>query len=196
MAESRSHFGEMDEPVISIGVLSQKVGLSVSAVRKYEREGLIVAHRTDSGHRLFSHNDVARVRNVQRMIQDIGLNIEGIRRLGALLPCWDLLPCDEETRNACPAYQDATRPCWMIRGLDCVPKGNECHKCVVYRLGSLCTQDIKRLLTDQKDPLDTSPDGIHSLIESYLQDCLGFGGGGSENGNGNDLPEDAPPAGR
>ena len=34
----------------------------------------------------------------------------------------------------------------MIKGLDCAPQGNECRRCVVYRFGSLCMQDIKRLL--------------------------------------------------
>jgi len=142
---------ERDDPVISIGVLARKVGLSVSAVRKYENECLIIAHRTVSGHRLFSQEDISRVRNIQHMIQDLGLNIEGIRRMQALLPCWDLFPCSEKTRKNCPAYQDETRPCWMTKGLDCAPQGNECRRCVVYRIGSLCTEDIKRLLHDQND---------------------------------------------
>jgi MerR family transcriptional regulator/heat shock protein HspR len=137
------------DPVISIGVLAQKVGLSVSAVRKYENAGLIIAYRTDSGRRLFSPEDIERVRNIQHMIQDLGLNIEGIRRMQALLPCWDLAPCDAETRENCPSFNDNTRPCWTIKDLDCAPQGNECRCCIVYRFGSLCTQDIKRLLHDQ-----------------------------------------------
>jgi hypothetical protein len=142
---------EINDPVISIGVLAQRVGLSVSTVRKYENQGLIIAHRTASGHRLFSHEDLSRVRNIQHMIQDLGLNIEAIRRMQALLPCWDLTPCDAETRKSCPAYQDNTQPCWMIKGLNCAPQGNECRQCVVYRFGSLCAEDIKRLLHDQND---------------------------------------------
>ena len=146
---------EIDDPVISIGILAQKVGLSVSAVRKYESEGLIVAHRTPSGHRLFSHEDISRVKNIHHMIQDLGLNVEGIRRMQALLPCWDLRPCDRSTRDTCPAYNDKTRPCWMKKGLDCAPQGNECRQCEVYRFGSLCTQDIKSLLYDQRGVQDT-----------------------------------------
>lgn len=145
---------EIDDPVISIGVLARKVGLSVSAVRKYENEGLIIAHRTASGRRLFSHEDVARVRNVQHMIQDLGLNMEGIHRMQSLLPCWDLMPCSEELRRDCPGYKDNTRPCWMIKGTRCAPRGDECRQCVVYRFGSLCTSDIKRLLHDQNDLQD------------------------------------------
>jgi MerR family transcriptional regulator/heat shock protein HspR len=140
---------EIDDPVISIGVLARKVGLSVSAVRRYENEGLVIAHRTGSGHRLFSQEDIGRVRNIQHMIQDTGLNLEGIRRMQALLPCWELLPCDAEVRENCPAYLADTRPCWMIKERDCDRQGDECRQCVVYRFGSLCTQDIKRLLHDQ-----------------------------------------------
>lgn len=145
---------EADDPVIAIGILAERVGLSVSAVRKYENEGLIIAHRTEAGHRLFSHEDISRVRHIQHMIQDLGLNLEGIRRMQALLPCWDLLPCSVETRKSCPAYKDNTRPCWMTRGLNCAPQGNECRRCVVYRFGSLCTQDIKGVLHDQNGSQD------------------------------------------
>ena len=155
---------DFDDPVISIGVLAQKVGLSVSAVRKYENEGLIIAHRTDSGHRLFSHEDINRVRNIQHMIQELGLNTEGIRRMQALLPCWDLLPCNGETRKTCPAYNDNTRPCWMIKGLNCAPQGNECRQCPVYRFGSLCTEDVKRLLHAQSDD-ENGGEAIKELLQ-------------------------------
>ena len=162
MVDTEPH-GETDDPVISIGVLAQKVGLSVSAVRKYENEGLIIAHRTNSGHRLFSQEDIHRVRNIHHMIQDLGLNVAGIRRMQALLPCWNLLPCDPATRKNCPAYENNTQPCWTIRGLDCTPQGNECRRCPVYRLGSLCTEDIKRLLYDQ-DGLQDPGTAIAELI--------------------------------
>jgi MerR family transcriptional regulator/heat shock protein HspR len=142
---------EADEPVFSIGALADKVGMSVSAVRKYANEGLINAHRTVSGHRLFSEEDVRRVRNIQHMIQELGLNIEGIRRVQAMLPCWDLLPCSAEMRDKCPAFCDSSRPCWMINGLECAPQGNECRRCAVYRYGSLCTPDIKRLLYAEEE---------------------------------------------
>ncbi len=142
---------EIDDPVISIGVLAQRVGLSVSAVRRYENEGLIIAHRTGSGRRLFSHQDISRVQNIQRLIQDSGLNVEGIRRMQALLPCWDLLPCSAETCKTCPAYNAGTRPCWMVKGRVCTATDSECRTCDVYRFGSLCTDQIKMLVHDQTD---------------------------------------------
>jgi MerR family transcriptional regulator/heat shock protein HspR len=155
---------EQSDPVISIGVLAEKVGLSVSAVRKYENEGLVIAHRTESGHRLFSHEDISRVRNIQHLIQDLGLNIEAIRRMQALLPCWEMLGCSAKTRKNCVAYQENTQPCWMIKGLNCAPQGNECRQCVVYRFGSLCTEEIKSLVYDQ-DGSGKSSAAVKKLID-------------------------------
>jgi MerR family transcriptional regulator/heat shock protein HspR len=154
---------------MAIGVLAERVGLSVSAVRKYEREGLLIAHRTDSGYRLFSHEDIDRVRNIQHLIQDLGLNIEGIRRMQALLPCWELLPCSNEDRTGCPGQQDAARPCWMIKGLPCAPKGNECRRCAVYRFGSLCTQDIKRLLFEGNGLKNGAGAKLERLVQLRLR---------------------------
>ena len=156
---------DYSDPVMSIGTLAEKVGLSVSAVRKYENESLIIAHRTPSGHRLFSREDIDRIRNIQRMLQELGLNIKGIQRLQALLPCWELLPCDPQRRGKCPAFQDNGRPCWTIKGLNCTPStGNECRQCVVYRFGSLCTEQIKSLLHDQSDCRDASS-AIRELMD-------------------------------
>jgi MerR family transcriptional regulator, heat shock protein HspR len=151
-AEESQH--ALNDPVMSIGVLAERVNLSVSAVRKYENEGLVIAHRTASGHRLFSHEDIARVRAIQHMIQDLGLNIEAIRRMQALVPCWELLPCTDEMREHCGAFKDDTRPCWSVKGLECAPQGNECRQCAVYRFGSLCTEHMKRLVHEQPGALE------------------------------------------
>ena len=148
------------EPVISIGTLARKVGLSVSAIRKYEEEGLIISHRTDSGHRLFSYEDIDRLRSIQHLIKEIGFNIEGIRRMQALLPCWNLLPCEKKVRDNCLAFKGSTKPCWMIKDAHCTLQGNECRNCIVYRYGSLFTEDIKYLIhtisdsTDQRNRID------------------------------------------
>ena len=140
---------EIMEPIISIGTLADKVGLSVSAIRKYEEEGLIISHRTDSGHRLFCFEDIERIHTIQYMIKELGFNIEGIRRMQALLPCWDLLPCNQKTRNNCHAYSDKTKSCWMIKDALCTSQGNICRECIVYRFGTLCVEDLKELLHNQ-----------------------------------------------
>ncbi len=133
-------------PLITIGTLAEEVGLSVSAVRKYENQGLIIAHRTASDRRMFSQEDISRVRYIHKLIQEQSLNIEGIRRIQALIPCWEIISCKDSKRNQCPAFKDHSKPCWTIKGLDCAPQGNECRSCMVYRFGSLCTENIKELV--------------------------------------------------
>ena len=134
------------DPVISIGTLAKKVGLSVSAIRKYEEEGLIISHRIESGHRLFSYEDVQRLSTIQHLIKNLGFNIEGIRRMQAILPCWDLLPCEKKVRDNCLAFKGSTKPCWMMKDAHCTLRGNECRKCEVYRFGTLYTEKIKELV--------------------------------------------------
>ena len=134
------------DPVISIGTLAKKVGLSVSAIRKYEEEGLIISHRIESGHRLFSYEDFQRLSTIQHLIKNLGFNIEGIRRMQAILPCWDLLPCEKKVRDNCLAFKGSTKPCWMMKDAHCTLRGNECRKCAVYRFGTLYTEKIKELV--------------------------------------------------
>ena len=153
----------MTDPVISIGTLAKKVGLSVSAIRKYEREGLIIPHRTASGRRLFSHEDVSRIEMIQHMIQNLGLNMEGIRRLLALLPCWSLSPLRPRERDACPAFNDSAKPCWMSDSPTCAPDREKCRICPVYRFGTQHTEHIKRLVFRQTDAEETI-NAIRALI--------------------------------
>ena len=88
------------------------------------------------------------------IIKDLGFNIEGIRRMQAILPCWDLLPCEKKVQENCLAYNGTSKPCWMIKEAHCTLKGNECRKCLVYRFGSLLTEDIKDLIHKERYETD------------------------------------------
>ncbi len=139
--------GESDwEAVISIGTAARKLNLSVSALRKYEKEGLLLYHRTPTGRRLLCRADINRVRMIQHMVGDLGLNMEGIRRLIALLPCWELMPCSPDDRRKCIALQDPVHPCWMTKRTECARRGVNCRDCNVYRNAAYCTTVIKALL--------------------------------------------------
>ncbi len=153
------------DPIISIGTIANKLNASVSTIRKYESQGLIIPFRTDSGHRLFCLEDIDRIRMIQYLIQDRGLNVEGIRRLQALIPCWEILPCTLKKWNNCPAFKDNTKPCWMIKGLDCVSQGNECRRCKVYRFGSLYIEDIKQVVYG-----DNKNKGVGKKINELIND--------------------------
>lgn len=150
------------EPIISIGTAAKKVNLSVSALRKYEREGLLIFHRTETGRRLLSRSDIRRIELIQHMINDVGLNMEGIRRLLALLPCWDLKPCshecDRRSTAECQARTEPRYPCWMLDRNLCACQGEDCRNCNVYRYGAYRAETMKSFLHAQRDTNERNAD--------------------------------------
>ena len=66
--------------VYGISVVSDLLGTGVQNLRAYERAGLLSPDRTAGGTRLYSPDDVARLRRIQRLLTD-GLNLTGIGRV-------------------------------------------------------------------------------------------------------------------
>ena len=66
--------------VYGIGVASDLVGSAVQNLRAYERAGLVMPSRTSGGTRLYSPDDVARIRRVQVLLGQ-GLNLAGIAQV-------------------------------------------------------------------------------------------------------------------
>ena len=64
---------------LTIGELSDRTGLSVSAIRHYETEGLVRPWRTDAGQRRFERADIRRLSFVM-IAQGLGLSLSDIRR--------------------------------------------------------------------------------------------------------------------
>lgn len=63
---------------MKIGELSKRSGVSIDAVRYYERRGVLPrAERTDSGYRLFSDDDVARL-SLVRQLQELGFTLDEV----------------------------------------------------------------------------------------------------------------------
>jgi MerR family redox-sensitive transcriptional activator SoxR len=70
---------------LSIGEVAERAGLAQSALRFYEREGLIHADRSDGGQRRY-HRDVLRLVAFIRAAQRVGLTLDEIRAALATLP--------------------------------------------------------------------------------------------------------------
>jgi DNA-binding transcriptional MerR regulator/quercetin dioxygenase-like cupin family protein len=69
-----------------IGEVARRVGVSASALRLWERQGLVRPARSSSRYRLYSEADLARLRRVQRMRQEERVNAPGIRHILAASP--------------------------------------------------------------------------------------------------------------
>ena len=67
-----------DEPVFQISVVARMVGLHQQTIRSYERVGLLQPARSNGNTRLFSHQDVERLRQVIRLVNDLGVNLAGV----------------------------------------------------------------------------------------------------------------------
>jgi MerR family transcriptional regulator/heat shock protein HspR len=76
-------FGGFDDdaPVFVISVAAQLAGLHAQTLRQYDRLGLVSPGRTAGGGRRYSPRDVALLREVQRLSQDEGVNLAGIKRI-------------------------------------------------------------------------------------------------------------------
>jgi MerR family transcriptional regulator/heat shock protein HspR len=134
---------------LKIGEAARQLDLAVETIRMYEREGLLLVHKTATGQRLFDESDVHWIGCIRRLIKEKGLNLEGIRRLLALIPCWELRPCSEEERKNCPAYLGGTRPCWMMKAdLSENCRTFNCRDCQAYQIASHC-DNLKTLLRKQ-----------------------------------------------
>jgi MerR family transcriptional regulator/heat shock protein HspR len=74
------HIGE-DAPVFVISVAAQLSGMHPQTLRQYDRLGLVTPGRSGGGGRRYSARDVALLREVQRLSQEDGVNLAGIKRV-------------------------------------------------------------------------------------------------------------------
>jgi MerR family transcriptional regulator, heat shock protein HspR len=75
MHDNRNSIDE--EPAFIISVAARMLGLHAQTLRYYERVGLIAPSRSRGRIRLYSQADINRVRQVQRLIEDLGVNLAG-----------------------------------------------------------------------------------------------------------------------
>ena len=67
------------EPVFVISVAARLLEMHPQTLRKYEREGLIAPSRTSGNLRLYSDEDLERLRQVKHLVGERGLNLAGVQ---------------------------------------------------------------------------------------------------------------------
>ena len=70
-----------DTPVFVISIAAELAGMHPQTLRQYDRLGLVTPGRAGGGGRRYSPRDVARLREVQRLSQEEGVNLAGIKRV-------------------------------------------------------------------------------------------------------------------
>jgi len=70
-----------DRGVFMISVAAELAEMHPQTLRMYEARGLIEPQRSPKGTRLYSHADVERLRRIQEMTAELGMNLAGVERV-------------------------------------------------------------------------------------------------------------------
>jgi len=70
-----------DKGVFMISVAAELADMHPQTLRMYEARGLIEPKRSPKGTRLYSHKDVQRLRRIQEMTAELGMNLAGVERV-------------------------------------------------------------------------------------------------------------------
>ena len=81
MAGNSRNPKERDSRTFLISVAAELAGMHAQTLRTYDRLGLVSPQRSSGGGRRYSQHDVDLLREVQRLSQDEGVNLAGIKRI-------------------------------------------------------------------------------------------------------------------
>jgi MerR family transcriptional regulator, heat shock protein HspR len=70
-----------ETPLFVISVAAELAGMHAQTLRSYDRLGLVTPGRAPGGGRRYSVRDIELLREVQRLSQDEGVNLAGIKRI-------------------------------------------------------------------------------------------------------------------
>jgi len=123
---------EGDSPVFVISVAAQLSGLHAQTLRSYDRLGLVSPGRSAGGGRRYSARDIALLREVQRLSQEEGVNLAGIKRIIELEQLVDELQGRveellDELRSVREAAEQATAMVHRSYRRDLVPVDRRHH---------------------------------------------------------------------
>lgn len=122
-----------DSPVYTIGVVAEMLDVHPETLRIWERNDLVEPTRRNR-HRLYSNNDIKRLRYIHYLTADKGLNIAGVKQLIQLYPCWKLKNCAGGRKSN--TEQPMTKPCWKEEETYCLAvedKADLCKECEEFQ---------------------------------------------------------------
>jgi MerR family transcriptional regulator, heat shock protein HspR len=70
-----------DHELFFISMAAEMLGMHPQTLRKYERLGLIQPSRTIGSMRLYSREELERLRLIKRLVDELGINLAGVQRL-------------------------------------------------------------------------------------------------------------------
>ena len=101
--------GSDDAITFVISVAAELAGMHPQTLRQYDRLGLVIPARTKGRGRRYTKRDVQRLRDVQRMSQEEGINLAGIRRILELERRVEALEDERDALRGAVAAAEAKR---------------------------------------------------------------------------------------
>ena len=71
----------LDEDVYFISMAARMLGMHPQTLRKYERLGLVQPSRTIGSMRLYSREELERLKLIKHLVDELGINLAGVQRL-------------------------------------------------------------------------------------------------------------------
>jgi len=133
------------QPIYPIRTAAKLLNISIHTLRMYEREGLIVPFKRESNQRLYSKEDIHRIKCIRNEISTSKISINGIKTIYAMIPCWDIVKCSENERKNCLSYNGSDSPCWTYDHSQNACGKKNCRDCPVYSEYSKCS-NVKELI--------------------------------------------------
>jgi MerR family transcriptional regulator/heat shock protein HspR len=70
--------GEVRAEYFTISIVSKMYSVHPQTLRLYEREGLLLPHRSEGNRRLYSRDDLRRLKIILSLTRDLGVNLAGV----------------------------------------------------------------------------------------------------------------------
>ena len=71
----------MPHEVLFISMAARELGMHPQTLRKYERLGLVRPTRTIGSMRIYSTDEIQRLRSIKRLVDELGINLAGVQQL-------------------------------------------------------------------------------------------------------------------
>src|ERR671921_1499679 len=80
-ASNRVRLMAVQQDLYFISMAAEMLGMHPQTLRKYERLGLIQPSRTIGSMRLYSREELERLRLIKHLVDELGINLAGVQRL-------------------------------------------------------------------------------------------------------------------
>lgn len=109
------------EPLYVISVAARLLGMHAQTLRKYERERFVAPSRTKGRLRLYSAEDIERLRQVKYLVEERGLNLAGVELVltlsTRLRQLHETLRRSETVEEACECFTREAHELYALLGL-------------------------------------------------------------------------------